>query len=355
MLCTQKLTLKQKRRPPLQPGRHDGCDVHGVVVVWVQLPPRHRQGPDAHRVDEYLFRPVRRRVGGADAGHARARPGYHQHRRDCGAAGHVVVGGGGGGGGVRRQGGVSASEGGSCTLARGRGGGGGVLGVVRGEMRRGYRGGRVATMATFWYDLLLDIGGSVRGSEGHRIQQDLFHGDTGVTACTFPEGRGRGRVQSALCVSIRVRPSVRVQGQYEYVQGRYESTRYSVLPAAVARLSVEASAPVIPIKLVFHVFPNPHAADPDRNGRPIISPTRPLTPASGPTKRTTLPLTATTALFWSFQPPSSAQSPGKNKRGKKGPERRMQNHHWPIMIRSAYLAVSLRKRGRAGRNPAPVT
>lgn len=164
MLCTQKLTLKQKRRPPLQPGRHDGCDVHGVVVVWVQLPPRHREGPDAHRVDEYLFRPVRRRVGGADAGHARARPGHHQHRRDCGAAGHVVVGGGGGG--VRRQGGVSASEGGSPTLARGRGGGGGVLGVVRGEMRRGYRGGRVATMATFWYDLLLDIGGLSEGARG---------------------------------------------------------------------------------------------------------------------------------------------------------------------------------------------
>jgi len=91
-----------------------------------------------------------------------------------------------------------------------------------------------------------------------------------------------------------------------------------VLPAAVARLSVEASAPVIPIKLMFHVFPNPHAADLGGNGRPITSPNGPLTPASGPTKRMTLPLKATSAaaaLFCSFQPPGPVQSPGKNKRG----------------------------------------
>ena len=75
----KKLTARQKRRPPLQPGGHHGCDVHGVVVVWVQLPPRHRQGSDADRVDEHLFRSVRRRVGSADAGHARARPGHHEH------------------------------------------------------------------------------------------------------------------------------------------------------------------------------------------------------------------------------------------------------------------------------------
>jgi hypothetical protein len=138
ILCVQVLTIRQKRRPPLQPGGHHGCDVHGVVVVWVQLPPRHRQGPHADRVDEHLFRPVRRRVGGADAGHTRARPGYHQHRRDGGAAGHVV-----GGGGVRRQGGVPASEGGGCALGRGRGrcGGGRVMGVVRGEMKRRHGGG----------------------------------------------------------------------------------------------------------------------------------------------------------------------------------------------------------------------
>lgn len=284
---TQKLTGKQKRRPPLQPGRHDGCDVHGVVVVWVQLPPRHRQGPHAHRVDEYLFRPVRRRVGGADAGHAWAGAGHHEYRWDCGAAGHVVGGGGGGGGGVRRQGGVSASEGGGCALARGGGGGGGVLGVVRGEMRRGYGGERVATMATFWYDLLLDIGGSVRGSQGHRIQQDLFHGDTGATACTFPEGQGRGRGR----VGIMCFPSSSsVQYEYRVSTSIFRvGTSPQVLPAAVARLSVEASAPVIPIKLVFHVFPNPHAADPGRNGRPIITPNPPLTSASGPTKRTTCP------------------------------------------------------------------
>lgn len=121
-------------------------------------------------------------------------------------------------------------------------------------------------------------------------------------------------VESTLCVSIRVRPSVRVQGQYEYVQGRYESSRYFQQQSRGSRSRHLRLSSQLSSCFMFSRIPTPQIrAETDGQSPHPIPPDSRLEAH----KRTTLPLTATTALFWSFQPPSSAQSPGKNKRGRR--------------------------------------
>ena len=172
------LTGWQKRRPPLQPGGYDGGDVHGVVVVRVPLPPRHRHWPDADGLDKHLFRTVGR-VGGADAGDAGTRPRHHRHRRYR-AAGHVDV---------RRQGGVPANEQTGCPCGRGRGCGCGALGDLTGrswrgmDMNRRHGDGPFATKAKPPYDFRPPSSGDRSGlSEGPRGTESV----DGIQKKTIP-------------------------------------------------------------------------------------------------------------------------------------------------------------------------
>lgn len=156
-------------------------------------------------------------------------------------------------------------------------------------------------------------------------------------------------VESTLCVSIRVRPSVRVQGQYEYVQGRYESSRYFQQQSRGSRSRHLRLSSQLSSCFMFSRIPTPQIRAETDGQSP--RPTPPDSRLEAHKKNDAAPgghhcpvLVFPTSKF----SPKSRQE----QEGEKGPERRMQNHHWPIMVRSAYLAGSLHRRGRAGRNPA---